>query len=60
MKYNGIIVKIRYQRKRNVDHTSRNQAKAHPTTKFALGTNVEEVQAQPRAHRSKAVVSGAS
>jgi hypothetical protein len=32
LEYNGIIVKIHLQRKRNADHTPRNQAKTHPTT----------------------------
>ena len=43
LEYNGIIVEIHHQRKRNADHTPRSQAKAHPTAKFGPGTDVEEV-----------------
>ena len=44
LEYNGIIVKMRHQRKRNADPTPKNKKTAHPTTKTGPSTSIGEAQ----------------
>ena len=58
--YKWKLSKRRKTRKHNADSTTRNQAKAHLHAKTRPDTTRGGTQAQPTAHQSKVVASGAS
>ena len=54
------MIKRRNTGKRKAEKAQRSQAKSHLHIKTGPSTTEEATQAQPAAHRSKAVASGAS
>ena len=50
-----IIIKIRHQTKRNVDHTPKNEKMAHPTCKYRMSNGVDTAQAHLATDRKRKV-----
>jgi hypothetical protein len=57
LEYNGIIVKMRHQRKRYADPTPKNKKTTHPTTESGPNTGAGVAQAHSGTDHTKTVAS---